>query len=187
MKFWTKCPLKGSVSLHASPSTYGGRVVDSSDTPVWLLLIAYIEHVGNMNRKGASICQMEKIIPSKSSMEKEGRKITIRAVLWGDKFLIRSRYGVSFWLMLTKDRLLIFFLPLEKMCLVSSPCYCYGVSWPLEGLGMGCPAPRKELRLATEEQGKRREESNYKKWSVGDHTLMCLFILLFINSIKPCS
>lgn len=73
MKFWTKCPLKGSVSLHASPSTYGGRVVDSSDTPVWLLLIAYIEHVGNMNRKGASICQMEKIIPSKV-LHGKGRK-----------------------------------------------------------------------------------------------------------------
>jgi len=36
-----------------------------------------------MNRKGASICKMERVIPStKSSMEKEGRKITVRAVPW---------------------------------------------------------------------------------------------------------
>jgi len=65
--------------------------------------------------------------------------------------------------MLTKHRLFIFSLPLEKMCLESSLCYLYEASWALEGLGMGCPAPRKELGLATGEQGKRREESNYKK------------------------
>lgn len=47
--------------------------------------------------------------------------------------------------MLTKHRLFIFSLPLEKMCLESSLCYLYEASWALEGLGMGCPAPRKEL------------------------------------------